>query len=380
MYGGDVAYTEALVARPPDGVVYTTYVDAFAEGSLVERGRRPKHGSVGATDALLIGARAIELGLRRTGRLYREPYRYLTVDPAAFDLVHAHVFSVRLVGTEVPLVTSSGFPLSVLYRDRHRWPEPRVRTASRAESLLARATGVELSWAPPRRAARMMVQSEHYRDQLVGQGADLNRLAVRTLGIEGDGSRPRDGRPRTIGYVSTHFEAKGGHVVLEAFAKLLTDYPDARLVIVGSDPVAHAVELPPGAVTWTGKVGRRRLLDELWPTIDVLALPTCCDSGPPYVVLEALQRGIPVVTSDIPWLDEGLTGAGVRRVSVDAPQVRDALVELLDRDTYAEASRAAVDLWRTRYSMDVLAGLVGKTYREALAAGPARPGARHHLR
>ena len=177
----------------------------------------------------------------------------------------------------------------------------------------------------------------------------------------------------TIGYVSTHSEAKGGHVVLEAFAKLLTDHPNAHLVMVGSDPVAHAVELPPGAVTWTGRVDRRRLLDELWPTIDVLALPTWCDSGPPYVVLEALQRGVPVVTSDILWLDEGLTGAGVRRVSVGAPRVRDALLELLDRDTYAEASRAAGDLWRTRYSMDVLADLVGETYREALTAGPARP-------
>ena len=76
-----------------------------------------------------------------------------------------------------------------------------------------------------------------------------------------------------------------------------------------------------------------------------------------------------MVTSDLPWMDEGLTGAGVRRVQPDPPQVAEALIDLFDADTYAEASVAAIDLWRSRYSMDVLAELIGATYREALAVG-----------
>ncbi len=370
--GGDVAYTEALIARPPDGVTYTTYVDALDEGSVTERGRRPRHGALRPADALIFAARAVELGLRRTGRLFREPYRYMSVDPAAFDLVHAHVFPIRLVGTDLPLVTSSGFPLPVLYGDRWQWPERKVATATRVERLMAAAAGVQLSWEPPRRASRMMVQSEHYRDRMVAEGADPRRMAVRTLGIDGAASPPRTGRPRTIGYVSTRFEEKGGSIVLEAFQKLVADYPDARLLIVGTDPVPHDVALPEGSVTWTGPVERRHLLDDLLPTIDLLVLPTRCDSGPPYVILEALQRGVPVVTSDIPWLDEGLAGPGVRRVPNDPPLVYCALRELIDRDTYAEASRGAVELWRTRYSMDVLAEQIGVTYREALAVGPTR--------
>ena len=90
--GGDVADTEALGARPPDGVTYTPSVDALADGTLIERGRRPKHGAARGADALVRGARAVELGLRRSGLMYREPYRYLTVTPGAFDLVHARVF------------------------------------------------------------------------------------------------------------------------------------------------------------------------------------------------------------------------------------------------------------------------------------------------
>ena len=64
--GGDVAYTEALIARPPDGVTYTTYVDALSRGTLVERGRRPKHGVMQGTDALIFAGRAVEIGLRKS--------------------------------------------------------------------------------------------------------------------------------------------------------------------------------------------------------------------------------------------------------------------------------------------------------------------------
>jgi glycosyltransferase involved in cell wall biosynthesis len=368
--GGDVAYTEALVARPPEGVTYTTYVDALADGTLVERGRRPKHSAMQGTDALVFGARAIELGLRRSGIMFREPFRYVTVEPGAFDLMHTHVFPVRLVDTDLPLVTSSGFPLPVLYEDRFGWSHRRVVAATAAERILSRAVGAEVFWLPPRRVARTMVQSAHYRNALIDAGAEPDEVAVRTLGIEGGAFPSRTGTPTTVGFVSTMFEQKGGTVVLAAFQKVLAERPDARLVIVGSERRPHDVPLPEESVDWVGPVSRRRVLDELLATIDVLAHPTRCDSGPPYVILEALQRGIPVVTSDLVWIDEGLTGPAVRRVQADPWQVSEALIDLLDADTYGEASSAAVDLWRTRYSMDVLAVLVGGTYREALAARP----------
>ena len=367
--GGDVSYTEALVARPPRGVTYTTYVDALAEGSLVERGRRPRHGAVRPADAVILGARVAELGLRRAGLAFREPYRYLTVDPAAFDLVHAHVFAVRLVHTAQPLVTSSGFPLPVLYEDRFHWSGRRVRVAAAGERALAGVTRAEVPWLPPRHAAVTMVQSVHYRNHLIAAGAEPDRVAVRTLAIEGDAGVPRTGPPRTVGFVSTNFEGKGGPVVLAAFRTLVTEYPDARLLIVGSDPRPVDAGLPPGSVEWVGNVPRGQVLASIYPRIDVLAHPTSCDSGPPYVILEALQRGVPVVTTDLPWIDEGLAGAGARRVPADPDRVAGALLELFDPATYPGEARGAVDLWSRRYAMDVVAEQIGATYRAALAPG-----------
>ena len=140
--GGDVTYTEALLAHPPAGVTYTTYTDALEAGSLVERGRRLRHGRPRPADVAILGARAAEAVLRRSGVLFREPYRFLTVDPDAFDLVHAHVFAMRQVGSDVPLVTSSGFPLPVLYRDRFGWPARRAAAVGGGERAVMAALTV----------------------------------------------------------------------------------------------------------------------------------------------------------------------------------------------------------------------------------------------
>ncbi len=353
---------------PSGGVTYTTYDEALAEGTLVERGRRPKHGSVRGVDALAFAGRALEIGLRRSGLMFREYYRYLTPRPGAFDLVHAHVFPVRLIDSDVPLVTSSGFPLPVLYEDRFGWSHRHVVAAAAAERALSKLVGGEPSWFPPRRAARTMVQSLHYRDALLRAGADPAAVVVRTLGSQGASGAARTSRPTTIGFISSMFEEKGGNVVLDAFRQVLARHPDARLVVVGTERPAYDIGLPEESMTWTGRVSHERVLDELLVDIDVLVHPTRCDSGPPYVILESLQRGVPVVTSDVPWIDEGLTGAGVRRVPADPSPVSRALIELLDPDTYARASAGALELWRSRYSMDVLAELIGQTYREALAS------------
>ena len=61
--------------------------------------------------------------------------------------MHAHVFPVRLVHSHLPLVTSSGFPLTVLYEDRFGWSHRRTTVATTAERALSRVTGAEPFWS-----------------------------------------------------------------------------------------------------------------------------------------------------------------------------------------------------------------------------------------
>ena len=117
-------------------------------------------------------------------------------------------------------------------------------------------------------------------------------MAVRTLGIHGVAGQARTGRPVTVGFLASISEEKGGEVALARFQKLLAERLDARLLMVGSERRPTNVALPEGSVTWMGRVSRERVLDEVMPDIDVLVLPTRCDSGPPYVTIEALQEGI----------------------------------------------------------------------------------------
>jgi hypothetical protein len=56
--------------------------------------------------------------LRRVGVMYREPTWFVTIEPGAFDLVHQHLFSVRQIGDRLPVVSTGGYPLEVLYGAR----------------------------------------------------------------------------------------------------------------------------------------------------------------------------------------------------------------------------------------------------------------------
>src|ERR1035441_3603698 len=79
---GDVVYTEALLRQPPPGVTYVRYDDALRSGELHEHGRRRALEDGGSTrDRTLAWARvgrehAVN-DVRRTGVLFREPFRLL---------------------------------------------------------------------------------------------------------------------------------------------------------------------------------------------------------------------------------------------------------------------------------------------------------------
>ena len=104
-------------------------------------------------------------------------------------------------------------------------------------------------------------------------------------------------------FVGRDYHRKGGDVVLRAF-RALGDM-GCRLVYVGkvegksareaisSDPRIKHMERP----------SSRTLMEEVWPTIDVLALPTRADAFATTLV-EAMARGIPVVSSRVQAIPE----------------------------------------------------------------------------
>jgi glycosyltransferase involved in cell wall biosynthesis len=99
-----------------------------------------------------------------------------------------------------------------------------------------------------------------------------------------------------IGFVGRVSEQKGVDRLIRAFAAMRST--DARLVIVGDGPLlpdvrrlAEAIGVA-GRTVFTGAADGPRLM----AGFDLFALPSAYE-GFPYVLLEALARGLPIVTT-----------------------------------------------------------------------------------
>lgn len=96
---------------------------------------------------------------------------------------------------------------------------------------------------------------------------------------------------------------KGMHIGLRAFAELLQVEPSATLTIVGDGAdkarlikLAHKIGIA-NAVEWRGWLSKSELAAS-YTHFDLLFYPSLRDSGA-FVVLEALQAGLPVVCFDL---------------------------------------------------------------------------------
>src|SRR5207237_7658239 len=126
------------------------------------------------------------------------------------------------------------------------------------------------------------------------------RLARRELGLP-------DGKP-IVGYLGHFNDVKGVDVLAAAFAALVRRGGDARLALASSGqgddgPVRAALAGVEERVDWLEKVH----VGTFMCAIDVLALPYRSTAGQgayPSLVIEALEVGTPLVTTDLPMLRE----------------------------------------------------------------------------
>ncbi|MHC4576181.1 MAG: glycosyltransferase family 4 protein [Planctomycetota bacterium] len=146
---------------------------------------------------------------------------------------------------------------------------------------------------------------------------------------------------------------KGPGEVLLAAPRVLRAHPEVRFVFAGAarDPAFQrwargfvAARGLSGRVEFTGPVDRARKL-ELLCAADLLVYPTHYrNEGHPWVIVEALAAGLPVVSTDRGCIRECVRDNGRLVPQEDADAVAEALVDLLGRpaelERMAEASRA----------------------------------------
>jgi glycosyltransferase involved in cell wall biosynthesis len=206
------------------------------------------------------------------------------------------------------------------------------------------------------------------RSMLRDYGVDPARVAVVGAGANvfpEHAARRDDGR--TIVFVGKEFARKGGHVLLEAFARVRRSFPKARLLVAGP-PVPRAAPL---GVAFLGFVP----LDEL-PSLlaqaTVFALPTLAE---PFGIafLDAMACGVPCVGTRHEAIPEivrdGVTGLLVP--PGDPAALAGALERLLADPAAARAMGTRGRAW---VSAGALWSHVGERLDRLLARGRAPSG------
>jgi glycosyltransferase involved in cell wall biosynthesis len=378
--GGDVTWTESLLEQPPADVEYETYDEAMRRGTLHEHGRRvglrermERLGHPGR-EGLLLAAGKLMTAARRRNLLFWEPFRFFTVVPGEYDLIHMHVFSARFIAVPCPLVVSNGGELAHLYRHARHMPEAQIRRRERADRLLGRILRVNVNSEYLPDAARLMTYTEQAKLSFVRRGVfPADRIDVVPLFLKPAPAVPRPTSPRRVGFVARNFRDKGGPTLLEAWPKVRSERPDAELLIVGCEPEIPPAEAARQGIRWEPYVPRAELLETVLPSIDVFAYPTNYDYVPSFIVLEVMTRGIPIAVSDHSAMPEVFDqgAAGLISPQGDAAALAGNILRLLDSEENRRFGAAARAQFERRFSSETVMPLIRASYDRALALGPS---------
>jgi starch synthase len=225
---------------------------------------------------------------------YRLRTRHAARERARAGAPHAPVFQVHAL-FEVPDAATHLYVDCTHRQSAQHWPAWNPLRGRALQRWYARE---ERAY---RAAAHVFAFSRATRRSLVEEyGLDPARVTVVGAGINGETLPASTQRRRatwcaggpTLLFVGNDFARKGGHDLLQAFAKLRAEFPDARLQLVGTRP-----DVPPQpGVEVLGRVHDRARIAQLYAGADVFVLPSVFDPLP-LVLLEAMSHGVPVVTT-----------------------------------------------------------------------------------
>lgn len=319
--------------------------------------------------AQLAEAGVAHLTLGRTKPREMLPFRRL----AAFlrtqhvDVLHAHLFGSNVWGTLIGRV--AGTPVVIAHE--HTW-------SYEGQPLRKLLDGQLVG----RFADAFFAVSAADRDRMVS----LERVPREKVIVEPNGYVARPPSPRfdlrsslglapdtpLVGTVSVQRPQKALHVLVQAFATLRTQRPDAHLVLVGDGECRPQLESQVASLGLSGRVhflGLREDVDAILPNLDVAALSSDFE-GTPLFAFECMAAGVPLVATRVggvpDLLEDGVAAVLVPRRNPQA--LASAVAALLDdpirRGAIADAARSLL----ARHSMHAMAERFGDHYDRLLAA------------
>jgi glycosyltransferase involved in cell wall biosynthesis len=292
----------------------------------------------------------------------RELLRFIRSE--RIDVLHTHKFPSNLLGA----VTRPVSRVPVLIAHEHGWShEGGVRSFAEGRVI---GGAVDAYVAGTRNDAEHLVEVGVEPSKVVViPGAYIPRPAGASTAVRAElGLEPDTPVVGTIGVLRPE---KAFDLLLEAFARLLTERPDARLVIAGdgecrADLEAEAARL--GVTDRTFFLGLRDDIGAVLGSFDVAALTSDRESTSLFA-LECLAHDVPLVSTRVGGPREFLAdGEAVLVPPRDPAALAAAFASLLDDPERARAMAAAAREKLAEFEIDAVAARHAALYDRLLAA------------
>jgi colanic acid/amylovoran biosynthesis glycosyltransferase len=208
-------------------------------------------------------------------------------------------------------------------------------------------------------ASQVIAVSEATRQDLITHGLDQGKIKTIHNGVVvhplAPGRRhPIPGRLLSIGRL---IPGKGHSVLIYSMQHILREAPETHLIILGDGPLASALTALvrnlalDDHITFLGHVSREDVRREIERSVGVImpSLPEVGGEGLPYAIVEAMERGCPVVatrTGGIPELvQDGKTGILVDDCTPEgfATHILCLLKDSERAQVFADNARSAVE-------------------------------------
>jgi glycosyltransferase involved in cell wall biosynthesis len=214
-----------------------------------------------------------------------------------FDVVHGHSSKAGLLVRAKGLAPGAG----VVYTPHG------VFTANPANGRLSRFVGRVIERTLARRSDALVAVSPFERDHLGTLGIPADKVHFVPNGMRAIAWPSRadaradaglDEDEVVVGYIGRLMPEKDPLLAVESFARIALRFPRAVLAMVGEGPDRESCDRRVAELGLEARVlwlGYRRA-EQILPAFDVMLIPSRYESWP-YVALEAMSAGVPVVAA-----------------------------------------------------------------------------------
>lgn len=280
------------------------------------------------------------------------------------DVVHAHGFKadiyvyLALRGSSVPFVSTC-----------HTWYD---------NDLLVTLYG-KLDRFVLRNFARVVAVSGEVKQRLLKAGVREEKIRMVRNGIDlrpFDGAAPSlrdDGSTWIVGLVGRLSWEKGVEFFLQSAARVLSEFPAAKFVVVGEGPDREKLDRMIDELKIRNSVkmlGRRDDMPAVYASLDIM-VSSSRQEGLPMAMLEGMANSLPLVAcavGEVPTVvQDGVTGFLVPAEDVD--RLTASILELLrNGDLRKRFGAAGRKLIEDEYSAERMTADYLRVYDEAIAA------------